>query len=818
MTLSTQTPRVVITGNGTRGPYSLVDGTSQAIRFTSTSHVRLTRYNAATDDNNDGSVLVENTDYTIGGTQDARTFTLASSEDVLTSNQRIVAERVQSYSQDLSLTTGGSFNASAVQTRFDKVEEKLQELKASVSRAVLLQYADNTANVALPSPPTSATQFLARNTAGEIVHATAADLSVDVALGSGWETILGLPAAGTLDNLNGVRYVATYAALTALTTATGLADNAVYFTYGRAAEEDGGAGLWRYDSGSSATANGGTILAIDGGGAGRFFRLDAAILNPLWFSSELGAGLTSAASAMAATYGRIRVPPGSYTQSTQATFPRTKNFYTVEMEGCRINVTYTGGAGYKIGDGTALTQICVFKGYGTYIDQGNSVNQPLFEARGVRGLYIQGFRGANLYQILKWGDGADAQSCYQWWHTDCEWNMRSNTNGGHIHAVNGNGSAGGYYETDCAIEGDSERLVADQAFFYLDANQGPARFDHFARSGGSIWKYFDYGIYAENARIVNVDFAGSVRIDDCGQWAVRIKVTAAGSKGGIEGGCFKGIFGGGQEGGGIWLSNESGPAIAVIQNVTVHGMETANLVEAFFKATTTGTGTMKQLQVIDNHLSDMNTSSNNVDCIILDGDITETKIAGTTMDRKSGSTYTPRYLIYNNTASTKSVWITDDNTTIDANTGVVYDPNIGDLSIDRFCAINTDGTPRRSYPIRFVQTDFATSQTNVAMNVYDASGVAVAFARVLRRARIMGLSVDLNASVAAGSLTIGAATGASIDTNLDIVMTSGDGGIVEYAAGSAALAAGDKVYARYTSDGSLTANIDGSATLYIQEM
>jgi hypothetical protein len=77
-----------------------------------------------------------------------------------------------------------------------------------------------------------------------------------------------------LDNLNGVRSVATYAALTALTTATGLSDNSTYFTYARATEEDGGAGFWRYDSASTATANGGTILAIDGGGAGRFFRLD----------------------------------------------------------------------------------------------------------------------------------------------------------------------------------------------------------------------------------------------------------------------------------------------------------------------------------------------------------------------------------------------------------------------------------------------------------------------------------------------------------------------------------------------------------------
>jgi hypothetical protein len=69
------------------------------------------------------------------------------------------------------------------------------------------------------------------------------------------------------------RYVSTYAALTALTTATGLNDGAVYYTRARITADDGGAGNWRYDSASTATANGGTILAIDGGGAGRFVRL-----------------------------------------------------------------------------------------------------------------------------------------------------------------------------------------------------------------------------------------------------------------------------------------------------------------------------------------------------------------------------------------------------------------------------------------------------------------------------------------------------------------------------------------------------------------
>jgi hypothetical protein len=78
--------------------------------------------------------------------------------------------------------------------------------------------------------------------------------------------------------------VATYAALTALTAATGLVDNGIYYTYARATEEDGGAGFWRYDSASTATANGGTILAIDGGAAGRFFRqFDGRNFEAAWF-------------------------------------------------------------------------------------------------------------------------------------------------------------------------------------------------------------------------------------------------------------------------------------------------------------------------------------------------------------------------------------------------------------------------------------------------------------------------------------------------------------------------------------------------------
>jgi hypothetical protein len=67
--------------------------------------------------------------------------------------------------------------------------------------------------------------------------------------------------------------VSNNAALTALTSSTGLVDNGLYQTLGRSSENDGGQGQWLYDSASTTTANGGTILAIDGGGAGRFVRL-----------------------------------------------------------------------------------------------------------------------------------------------------------------------------------------------------------------------------------------------------------------------------------------------------------------------------------------------------------------------------------------------------------------------------------------------------------------------------------------------------------------------------------------------------------------
>lgn len=78
--------------------------------------------------------------------------------------------------------------------------------------------------------------------------------------------------------------VATYAALTAIAAAFRFDDMLVYVA-SRATDGDGGEGWWRFDAASSATANGGTILAPDSG-TGRWIRQDVQIFRAEWFGAK----------------------------------------------------------------------------------------------------------------------------------------------------------------------------------------------------------------------------------------------------------------------------------------------------------------------------------------------------------------------------------------------------------------------------------------------------------------------------------------------------------------------------------------------------
>jgi hypothetical protein len=93
--------------------------------------------------------------------------------------------------------------------------------------------------------------------------------------------------------------VATYAALTAIPAASRHDDMLVYVA-SRSADGDGGEGYWRFDSGSSATANGGTILAPDAG-SGRWLRQYSGAASHFWFGAK-GDGVTDDTAAVQAAH------------------------------------------------------------------------------------------------------------------------------------------------------------------------------------------------------------------------------------------------------------------------------------------------------------------------------------------------------------------------------------------------------------------------------------------------------------------------------------------------------------------------------------
>jgi len=188
------------------------------------------------------------------------------------------------------------------------------------------------------------------------------------------KTAVGVPV-DTWDNYDGaqgggdqVASVATYAALTALTASAGLADNGVYCVRGRAAEEDGGFGFWRYDAGSSATANGGTILAHDT--SGRFFRLFTGLVHSLWFAT--GDGSTDDLSALNAFFAlagiyALHIDAGTYNISAVLT---TIAAHDVEVSGdgalariVYVDASATPGNLMSVGDGSVAYKGVSLRGF-----------------------------------------------------------------------------------------------------------------------------------------------------------------------------------------------------------------------------------------------------------------------------------------------------------------------------------------------------------------------------------------------------------------------------------------------------------------------
>jgi hypothetical protein len=142
--------------------------------------------------------------------------------------------------------------------------------------------------------------------------------------------------------------VATYAALTIIPASFRFDDMLVYVS-SRATDGDGGDGWWRFDASSSATANGGTILAPDAG-TGRWIRqgLKDGKLCLRWFGTDATA-LQAAFDYMETDtdISRLFIANGTYTISTTVTYNQTTLGRSITIEGedmMETILSYTGSA------------------------------------------------------------------------------------------------------------------------------------------------------------------------------------------------------------------------------------------------------------------------------------------------------------------------------------------------------------------------------------------------------------------------------------------------------------------------------------------
>lgn len=372
MTISAvSAPRVVYSGSGTLGPFAVSKG-GVAITFSDNSHIQVTRFSSATAQS--GTVLVEDTDYTLTGGPDAGVVTLISpAQAVLASTDRLLIERIQPKSQALDLSSGGNFSSSAIEARHDREVEMIAEAWDRASRSLEVHFGDGSMKM-LPPKSELANNVLGFDANGD---PTVGDISGvtdlvgfldDITIVAAADVDIGLVAdsitdvntvAGSIANVNlvgaalddgtisdlldgQVGKVDTNAVLTAIPAAN-RTDGQVMLVRERTTKGDGGGGLWRFDAASSATANGGTILAPDAG-TGRWIRIYSGSVNVRWFGASPSAAASANTTAFRAAIayletdtddrgGVLFVPTGTYNLDDSLDFTAYNLIHGTHLQG-----------------------------------------------------------------------------------------------------------------------------------------------------------------------------------------------------------------------------------------------------------------------------------------------------------------------------------------------------------------------------------------------------------------------------------------------------------------------------------------------------
>lgn len=241
MSLNVEIPLVRYTGSGTRGPFS-VAVSAVPITYLNKSEIVVTRWSAL----GVPTVYTESTHYTLNVEsvvtgEAAATVTLAMGVDVLGVLEKLSIERQTPRSQIQVFTAGGGFNSTSTERTLDRKTRIIQEIDFRVGRALGLH------PLTTGSPPTlpqvwEDDSLLGSDDDNNLIWYTAADF-----VGATGET--GETGAAGADGDDGVTPFLTF---TYSTTTT---------------DGDPGAGTFRLDHATIASATGAFIDNTEAGGA-----------------------------------------------------------------------------------------------------------------------------------------------------------------------------------------------------------------------------------------------------------------------------------------------------------------------------------------------------------------------------------------------------------------------------------------------------------------------------------------------------------------------------------------------------------------------
>lgn len=330
-----------------------------------------------------GATLALSTHYTVSGVgnENGGTVTLVTGAAI---GDEIVVYRDMPLSRTTDYQLGARLNPDTLDADLDRVLLGVQQVERDVSRALALSPADlfsPTEDFVLPDTQARISKFLAFDTDGKPVASAGSATAVAGSMIPIDDTAGYYAGANVEQALSEIGTASrTFQSIALLKAATARFGGEVVnvASYYASATPDGGGGLFRWDAASVSADNGGTIIAPDAGGTGRWKRIYSGALNVKWFGAkgdnvaDDGAAMQTTIDVASASGNAVYFPSGKFRYSATLIF---KN-----------DVTYSGdGKDISADKGTVL----VYSGASDAIQINNPINSSTSANINIRDMTVR---------------------------------------------------------------------------------------------------------------------------------------------------------------------------------------------------------------------------------------------------------------------------------------------------------------------------------------------------------------------------------------------------------------------------------------------